>query len=310
MSVASLWGALDDLCAKDPQGYKKFLSEVQTEAIKECKLPEGQYTLRCTGTPKEKSRVHCINVCKSDRLQAREGDRINVVVSKHRSVVGEDGKSFNVYDVVVHSTILKEAKKDTYFRIELQKLLLDCIEQSFSIRIDKESITRENGYIGPYGWDENGRPIDEDTPMRKAEELAKAFQAPSTNVPNMTPDSLLSGRKETGTGTSENEGPISLLGRKEHSIPAKIEELVIDPIVRPHYTTQTRDGCFKVEVELPSISHAAEIDVFVSDSSFDVEGIKLALSVKLPTNAIADQAKCQFLKSKHVLYLQCPLNGR
>ncbi|KAJ3020881.1 hypothetical protein HKX48_009563 [Thoreauomyces humboldtii] len=124
-----------------------------------------------------------------------------------------DGMAYHVYDAVVHNSIIKEARADASFRGNLIELAVGCIEESFEVTINRKGTLRqvvhvmplviftykasspsstdiqitEDAYKDPYGWDDDGRPLDKAPPPKHA-----APTAVPLDIPNMTPGALLS----------------------------------------------------------------------------------------------------------------------
>ncbi|KNC96591.1 uncharacterized protein SPPG_08175 [Spizellomyces punctatus DAOM BR117] len=343
MEVAQqIWSQLDNLYAKDPKAYGQFLQKLKQDAIEgteaaKAQLPQGVFTLQCSGTIVNGSPQHYINVCQSEKLKARVEDKITVVVSKQRRGKNADGTIYHVYDAVVHKMIIAEARSDSLFANGLQDLVIDCIEEAFSIRIDRKNIRKLQSYKAPYGWDENGRPIDGDgatedsgripshtipepvdlskmttssllTRMHADSELSSAAEAssPSDTLPALNlPD---------GNGTAGKRGTIqeldavgtTPLGRGKGAEDGRHStRMGIGSDKAPMYTTTTGNGNWMVEIVLPAIESASDVAVYATDISIDMETEGTNVSIPLPKGVDVDTAKCKFYKASRILQITC-----
>ncbi|TPX64629.1 hypothetical protein SpCBS45565_g05761 [Spizellomyces sp. 'palustris'] len=346
MEVAQqIWSQLDNLHAKDPKAYDQFLQKLKKDAVEEteaakAQLPQGVFTLYCSGTIVNGSRHHYINVCQSAKLKARVEDKITVVVSKQRRGRNADGTNYHVYDAVVHKIIIAEARSDSLFANGLKDLVIDCIEEAFSIRIDRKStvgIRRLQSYKGPYGWDENGRPIDGDGATEASGWKPSPTMPEPVDVSKMTTNSLLtrmhadsevSSAAEAScpgdalpalnlperNGTAGKRGTIQELDAVMTSPPGPRKGaehgrhstlMGTDSANAPMYTTSTGDGNWVVEVVLPAIGSASDIAVYATDKSIDMEAEGTNLSIPLPKGVDVDTAKCKFYKASRILQIAC-----
>ncbi|KAJ3182162.1 Protein kintoun [Gaertneriomyces sp. JEL0708] len=258
-SMQHLWSKLDDMYAKDPESYKSFMENIKADAVKDAKSDsnqhiQGVYAIECKGTEVNSTTLHYVNVCKSDKIKEPWVDgRVTIVVSKARKSTNPDGTPYNVYDAVVHTDVICKAKSERAFAEQLKELALGCIEESFTVCLDRTTVRVLLGvYKAPYGWDSYGRPID-----------SRLGSDTSDSVSDMDTKSLL--HKLRYDNNEDNEGlshPIELsldtpsAGPNKHqknNNDGKISTARSHDVVTPKYSITQHDLQWSAEIYLPEI---------------------------------------------------------
>ncbi|TPX55350.1 hypothetical protein PhCBS80983_g05398 [Powellomyces hirtus] len=357
--ASHMWKQLDAMYAKSPDEYRDFMSKLNDEAESQGivnplfsttakpRPVRGKYCLRCAGTKVKGSNVHYINVCESTNIKkARVEDRVTVVVSKARRDKEEDGTPYNVYDAVVHTSIITQALQTPHFKRDLLELAIGCIEESFKISLNRTGMkVTTDTYKGGYGWDAYGRALDvavnpddksvaaetiskmtttslltriqaegdeEKTVGSKEDSARKEEQLPNLIMPTNAPPPTQQKKgliQELDGVPARKTGTAQHSGLKQKQLSANLDrndEDVGPPRRQPQSETTRKDGVWVLETRLPGVNSAADILAELAISSITVLTREFRLVANIPGDAIADAATCRYYPKFHVLQIACP----
>ncbi|KAJ3298922.1 PIH1 domain-containing protein 2 [Borealophlyctis nickersoniae] len=306
-----LWIALDTMYAKDPAGYKNFIEKLKKDAALPLKrVAEPAFAVRCIA------------------VQApAEGDSsVSVVMSEARMGRDEKGKLYHVYDAVLQASVVERCRKETAFRGEVIDMCLGCVEELFNVSLKRGKYTvKDDEYMGPYGWDEQGKPIKGNAPPPLP-----------TQPSDMTPEALLSELKtssakdESGEvdpniklNVGQNSGPkvdpgkslIQEIGKPQRNPPetegdtppaAESSNVLTSGGIEPKHVIKTEGDQLVIDIELPDITSPDEIECQTTKSILEVSAGPYHLRLRLSAyvNVDPDSGTASFLKRKGILRLR------
>lgn len=141
-SGKKIWDDLNELAIKDPVAYKMQLKQ----KIDAMQAPQTPTKLVMPGLVIETQGSMYLGVCNyrinlahSEAMKASvDAIEIPILISQLRVVVTKDSKA-NVFDAVLNSATYAESLRDKSLQDSLIQLALSCIEESFGVKLDKNS---------------------------------------------------------------------------------------------------------------------------------------------------------------------------
>lgn len=214
-----IWKMLDEMAEKNPSKYKNFINEQLKQGREASSFVKSWMCLQTTlqgdcGNGEDdddddddtRLPLRYVNFCTSEGVKEPQGETVPLVISKERRHYDDDKDQvgYYVYDVIVSAKVRQRAVEDSTFFNEIIQLGLNCVDETFSIKLSKIGYKlfqeEKSDYKGPFTWSAGGKEISH--PPR-----------PVSKKIELTPTSLLAdlrGEQKARIELIEDEGAIAL----------------------------------------------------------------------------------------------------
>ncbi|KAI7800791.1 PIH1 domain-containing protein 2 [Triplophysa rosa] len=299
--VNQFWSILDDMSAKNPEEYRKFIERQLREGAELYSPPQPHACIR-TDQLGPKKGVLYVNICGWKRVPAPTSHRDPIPLCGGRLETITEQKEYSVVDVAFNPKVLQIIEKDKEEREKIHLLVLNFIQQQHNLNLSqsyKLTTYKIKGSI-------------QDMKQR----LMSPKQIKSTaNEPQSEPaPSLLQQISSLRLAESKEDSSIQLsIEGEKPARPGLIEVISSTESVQPepkkprHHLTVCTDSngsgrSLKLNVELPSVRSVSQCQLNISqdDILLEVEDIYY-LHLPLPELVKEETCTATFNKKEQTL---------